>query len=482
MSDELESIYHLPIGSQREHQGLLLTLTEEGWRAEVKHSMMRRCKDWDYCRPWIYLVTIGCQQQDIVPMPTGIGCDEAVLPLPDGWRYPEWLQQAYARPGRPHLFGELAGASADDAHIALNAFGQAVQQLIESLPTSYPQLSIIESIVMPNHIHVVLRVKERLPEKSPLGIVINKLKSRVNRTYKEVALGLPASTLMDLSYQQARTVPSSQSVTVLSSQSGTVSSSQSGTESTTQPAGHNPRAGHGSKNPKIGLVFEAGFHDRILFREGQLQRMIDYCRDNPRRLWMVKQNSQYFHTVGGIKLTMPVLAAGGTRGHSRWMGPVEGLLEPICYSQPGSSTPMQTVTFTAIGNLSLLRVPERMQIQCSRSMTEAAVSALKDEVLEACKHGVVPISPYISPGEKTIAHAVMEEGYPLIALFPQGIPVDTTYKPYKEYFDACASGQLLLMSPWKFEEGRKHVARWQCLFLNDIAMQLMVGMATVTTT
>lgn len=411
-------------------------------------------------------------------MPTGIGNDDVVLPLPKGWHYPEWLRQAYAKQGRPHLFGELAGASADDAHIALNAFGQAVQQLVQSLPAAYPQLSVIESIVMPNHLHMVLRVKDRLPEKTPLGIVINKFKSWVNRAYKEVALGLPATTLMDLSYQQARTVPSSQSVTVPSSQSGTVLYSA--------PEAQNTRR-HGT-HPKVGLVFEPGFHDRILFREGQLQRMIDYCRDNPRRLWMVRHNSQYFHTVGGIKLTMPVLAESGTRGRSRWMGPVEGLLEPITYSQPdaesatppaGTTPTSQTVTFSAVGNLSLLKAPERMQIQCSRSMTEAAVETLKAEVLEACKHGVVPISPCISPGERTIARAVMEEGHQLIALFPQGIPEDTTYKPYKEFFDACASGQLLLMSPWKFEDGRKHLARWQCLFLNDIAMQLMVGMTTI---
>lgn len=494
MSDEIQAIYHLPIGSQREHKGLLLTLTEEGWRAEVQHSMMRRCKDWDYCQPWIYLVTIGCQQQESCPLPTGIGNDDLVLPLPEGWRYPEWLRQAYAKQGRPHLFGELAGASADDAHIALNAFGQEVQQLVQSLPAAYPQLSVIESIVMPNHLHMVLRIKERLPEKTPLGIVINKFKSWVNRAYKEVALGLPATTLMDLSYQQARTVSSSQSGTVSSSQSGTVPSSQSGTVLSSQsgtvlysaPEAQNTRR-HGT-HPKVGLVFEPGFHDRILFREGQLQRMIDYCRDNPRRLWMVRHNSQYFHTVGGIKLTMPVLAESGTRGRSRWMGPVEGLLEPITYSQPDgeSATPpagivptSQTVTFSAVGNLSLLKAPERMQIQCSRSMTEAAVETLKAEVLEACKHGVVPISPCISPGERIIARAVMEEGHQLIALFPQGIPEDTTYKPYKEFFDVCASGQLLLMSPWKFEDGRKHLARWQCLFLNDIAMQLMVGMTTL---
>lgn len=68
----------------------------------------------------------------------------------------------------------------------------------------------------------------------------------------------------------------------------------------------------------------------------------------------------------------------------------------------------------------------------------------------------------------------------LITLLPQGIPEDTTYKPYKELFNACANGQLLLLSPWKFEPGVSHLARWQCLFLNDTAMQLSAGMAKIS--
>lgn len=473
MPNEIHSIYGLPIGSQREHNGLLLTLTEDGWRAEVQHSMMRRCKGWDYCRPWVYLITIGCQHHDKAPQPKAIPqcsapqCSDSksssgkdtFAPIPTTWQHPQWLLDAYARPGRPHLFGKLTGATEGEASIALNAFGKAVEEQIMVIPDMYPQVSILEKVIMPNHIHFVIKVHHRLPEKKPLGFIIDRFKSWVNRRYKEICLSLPASTLMDLSYQQAG-ASSSQSK-VMSSQSQTA----------------RPKQGHGSKNPKIGLVFEAGFHDRILFREGQLQNMIDYCRDNPRRLWKVVHNSQYFHTVSGIQLTMPLLAESGTKGRSRWQGPVQGLLAPIIYSQSGTASTTATITFNAVGNLSLLRAPERMQIQCSRSMTEAQIEALRDDVLEACLHGVVPISPCISPGERIIARAVMDQGFDLVALFPQGIPEDTTYKPYKEFFDACASGQLLLMSPWKFENGVKHLARWQCLFLNDIAMQLMVGTA-----
>lgn len=477
-----EQYYHIPLGSQIIRNGITLTLTEDGWRAQLQHSMMRRCKGWDYCRPWIYLITIGCQHHDDAPMPQGIpvksscsgsvvqssrsgsvvkfSCSgsksteppgsestETIAPIPSDWCYPEWLKERYSHQGRPHLFGELAGTE-EAPIIVLNAFGQAVDEQIMAIPTSFPQVKIIERIVMPNHIHFVIRVMRQLPEKQPLGYIIDRFKSWVNRRYKEIALGLPANTIMS-------------------------KPSRSQSEST-------------KPSRKLNLVFEENFHDRILFREGQLECMISYCRENPYRLWKVVHNSQYFHTLAGIELTMPVLAEGGTAGRGRWNGPMEGLLAPVKNScsgskstKPGSkstkpgSKSTETITFNAIGNRELLKASERVQIQCSRSMTDEAIAQKKEEVLAMCEHGVVPISPCISPGEKAIARAVMEAGYSLIALFPQGIP-DTTYKPYKQFFDACASGQLFLLSPWTFQQGVSHLKRWQCLFLNDIAAQLTV--------
>lgn len=460
-----EQHYNLTIGSQIVRNGITLTLTDNGWRAELQHSMMRRCKGWDYCRPWIYLITIGCQHHDEPPMPKGIpvksSCSgskspEIITPIPSTWQHPAWLKECYSHQGRPHLFGELAGTEAEP-FISLNDLGKAVDDQIMAIPTSFPQVKIMERVVMPNHIHFVIKVKKQLPEKQPLGYIIDRFKSWVNRRYKEIALGLPANTVMR---------PCSGS---------NVRFSCSGSESTKR----------GSNNRKLNLVFEENFHDRILFREGQLDNMIKYCRENPLRLWKVVHNSQYFHTLKDLELTMPIITEGGTAGRGRWNGPVEGLLAPIKFSCSESErtklgserteheSAATTITFNAIGNRSLLTVTERVQIQCSRSMSEDAIAKKTEEVLAQCEHGVVPISPCISPGEKAIARAVMNAGYSLIALFPQGIP-DTTYKPYKEFFDACATGLLLLLSPWKYEQGINHVKRWQCLFLNDIAAQLTV--------
>lgn len=461
----------IPIGTTTTSYGITLVMTEDGWRADLQHTMMRRCRNWDYHKPWTYLVTLSCQHHEVVPMPQAAS-------LPEGWQYPQWLRDAYAKPGRPHLFGELAGEREEDAHIVLNALGRKVDAMVRELSQRFPQLRVLEHVVMPNHLHIVIKVVERLPEKEHLGILMNRFKSAVNREYKLLALGLPDSTRMDLSYQGACSQPAALgSQSAVSCSQSAVSCSQSAAERT---------QGHGSKNPKVGLVFEPGFHDRILFREGQLARMITYCKDNPRRLWQIVNNRQYFERLMSVRIAMPFLSAGGTRGLGRWHGEADGLLAPVQYSQPAAEStrqpaeraPLQIVTFSIMGNRNLLMEPEKMQIQCSRKASDAEIEAMKADVLDACAHGIVPVSPCISPGEKAVARAVLEAGKPLIVLFPQGIPSDMRNKAgFGPYFDACANGQLLILSPWEYGKPARStkLQRWQCLFLNDLAAQLAVG-------
>ena len=102
----------IPIGTTTTSYGITLVMTEDGWRADLQHTMMRRCRNWDYHKPWTYLMTLSCQHHEVVPMPQAAS-------LPEGWQYPQWLRDAYAKPGRPHLFGELAGEREEDAHIVL---------------------------------------------------------------------------------------------------------------------------------------------------------------------------------------------------------------------------------------------------------------------------------------------------------------------------------------------------------------------------
>ena len=491
----------IPIGTISVSRGLRLTMTEQGWRAETQHRKLRRLNGWDYHRPCTYLITIGCQRHQTPPRPIGIPDDDrSVQPLPAEWRYPEWLLRAYSKAGRPHLFGEVAGragaasavgagamgavgamgsapeaqstwaaavcassssASSSAALIALTPFGLEVDALIRAIPAWCPQVRILRHVVMPNHIHMVVQVIARLPEKQALGNVINRFKSYVNRAYKHIALGLPASTLVEVA--NAKPV-----------------------QSLTQH--YVRKQGRGCTHPKNGLVFEADFHDRIAFSQQQLQRMLQYVDDNPKRLWQITQNRQYFVRLHNLPITMPYLPTGGTKGWGRCQAELTGLLAPITYDPPlptaqqtneqpadwqANPPQRQTVTFNMMGNRFLLDSPCSIQIQVSRKASAEEIAAYQADILAACEHGVVPVSPCISPGERQIARAVLEAAFPLIVLMPRGIPADMKQKVgYAEYYEACAAGRLLMLSPWGYQEKEQELQRWQCLFLNDLSLQL----------
>ena len=86
---------------------------------------------------------------------------------------------------RQPLLGELVGEK-----IVLSAYGKVVSEEIKRIPT-YKDASAIQIyryVVMPNHIHVLLRVHKKLPH--PLGYYISWFKLQC----MERAAGIPAGT------------------------------------------------------------------------------------------------------------------------------------------------------------------------------------------------------------------------------------------------------------------------------------------------
>ena len=178
----------------------------------------------------------------------------------------------------------------------------------------------------------------------------------------------------------------------------------------------------GSNN---GLLFEKNFNDQILLREGQLECWLNYLKDNPRRLLMKREKPDLFRVQRGLTY------AG--------------------------------VNFSAIGNRFLLERPQKLQVQCSRKMTEAEIQTK----LEECLQAAVLVSPSISPGEKAIMRAAFMKGLPLIYLQENGFT--DLAKPGGKRMEACARGQLLILAPWEHHNEKRTIMRGQCLELNEMA-------------
>lgn len=181
-----------------------------------------------------------------------------------------------------------------------------------------------------------------------------------------------------------------------------------------------------------GLLFAPGYNDKILLHAGQLDTWKRYLADNPRRLLVKRCHPEFFRV----------------QRHIEWRG----------------------MSFSAIGNLFLLRKPMLMQIQCSRSLTEEQTRRRTENAMAACRQGAILVSPSISPGEKHIMEAAFEKGFPEIILRDNGFAALT--KPSGKYFDACANGQLLFLGPISHSNERKAITRSECLSLNDIAARL----------
>jgi len=337
-------------------------------KQEKKPSMKRRCEEHDYTQRGIYMITMATE-------------------------------------GRLPLFGTLKGDPLvtngnDKPQIVLSPLGEQVKACWFDIHSYYPEVSVIKLCIMPDHIHGVLFVKDNMPYH--LGSIINGFKSGTRKAARE--LGIITTTLS----------PSTQL-------SPTVQYTEASPQSTPPQPHHT-----------LGVLWEPGYNDRILLQEGQLQRMLNYLDDNPRRLLLKQTHPQYFKPLG--KLT------------------IAGL------------------DMEAMGNTALLGKPIKLQVQCSRHLYPNEIEERKQHFLSAAQQGAVIVSPCISPGEKQIATAVLEAQLPLIVLLLKGFP--PFFKPQPRYLMACAEGRLLMLSPYPWQNEKIENMRQRCLHLNDIAAEI----------
>ena len=182
----------------------------------------------------------------------------------------------------------------------------------------------------------------------------------------------------------------------------------------------------GSPRENKGFLFSRNYNDHILDHRGELERWFAYLRDNPRRLAIRRAHPDYFRVCFGVTL--------------------------------GEQT------YAAIGNRFLLDYPLKMQVQCSRSLTDAEVDATVERMLAKARSGVVLVSPAISKGEQAVMRAVLDARLPLIFLTPWGF--NEFSRPGHQYYEACAEGRFLILAPWKHQNQRIPLTRDMCLQLN----------------
>jgi hypothetical protein len=65
---------------------------------------------------------------------------------------------------------------------------------------------------------------------------------------------------------------------------------------------------------------------------------------------------------------------------------------------------------------------------------------------------------------------LLQEQLPFICLTDNGFR--DYYKPSDVLFDACAAGRVLILSPWSYDAGKRHISRAECMALNNMAEEI----------
>ena len=335
----------------------------------------------------------------------------------NGWDYKGRAIYHFTLPveERFPLFGVLEGESAETAFVRLNPFGRRVCQMLCGLAQFYAgkgfALKVLAQKVMPDHVHLVIQVLEPLPQS--IGAVVRGFKSGCTKVYKEMygsgenAAGVHGNGEENAAGVHGNGEENAAGVHGNDDGDGTVKNSK-GADAPVHFARIFARRG------SIWQQDAAYYHERILHAPGQLRRMIDYVKDNTRRLWIKSHHPELF------------------RLHRR--------------------TEEAGLSFTSMGNHFLLDWPDKQVVEISRSATNDEVQERLRKVLAAAHNGTVTYTAAISKGEQIIARTLREQGYPLVVLlndgFPkEGSPHERYYKPGGVYFEACSKGQLLLLEP-----------------------------------
>lgn len=358
------------------------------WAGDKKPSMKRRSEEKDYLDRGIYLITMATE-------------------------------------GRLPLLGTLAGNAdikegPDKPHVILSPLGEKVKAEWFGIPRYYPQIEVIRLCVMPDHIHGILFVHEKIERH--LGHVINGFKSGTRRAARELGITERKAEVKTETEAEPQHTELSSTATAPAPAAPKV-----------PYAGPPAQLSKPSKHPPRGTLWEPGYNDRLLLHKGQLQHMLAYLDDNPRRLLLKRQHPEYFTQLAPI----PVL---------------------------------DNINMPAMGNRYLLERPLKLQVQCSRHLYPWEIDQRKQAFLEAGRQGAVIVSPCISPGEQQIATACLEEGIPLIVLLLKGFP--PYFKPQPRYLQACAEGRLLMLAPYPFQNEKLTDMRARCLALNDLAARI----------
>ena len=316
--------------------------------------------------------------------------------------------------GRRPLLGELCGDSPARAHVRPSELGREVLRYWEAIPaiqrdlaaqkslrthtTCHREIELLGCQLMPDHFHGIIFIQQ--PMDIPLGQVVRGFMIGCTQAYHTML--------------QSVSIPTVLQHPGYCSTVGIHTDTKSAYLPTSQP------------------LWEKGYHDRPLTRKGQLQTMIAYLHDNPRRLFVRRHSARVFELLRGVQVGAQV--------------------------------------FDAMGNHALLQRPMHA-VHVRRRFSGQERRAYMNACILAARQGRVLVGAFISEYEQQVRAVALREGHAVIQLTTDLLT--DYYKPSGELFDACGRGQVLLLSQrTTLDSFSRRITRAECNTLNTLAEEM----------
>ena len=361
--------------------------------------------------------------------------------------------------GRRPLFGRLVGhdgatPETTEASVELSPLGQRVKDEWLAVTAHHPEVTAVSLQLMPDHLHGILFVEQQM--KGHLSDVIRGFKTSTNKAYRQIVLGQEAAApaAPPQHSEQAEKAPAtapSAAVGASAPSAAVGASAPSAAVGASVPSATAPSAAVGcaaavpqSKRDRShesrehGLLWTPNYNDHILSNRGELDRWRQYLADNPRRLYLRRRYPELFRVSFGLRIGR--------------------------------------FNCSAVGNRFLLAYPKITQVQCSTHFYESDVQKAVAGYMAAARGGAVLVSPSISDGEKRTMRAAFDAGLPQILITANGL--GSYSKPGGAFFDACAEGRLLILSPWEHQNRKVVLTRAMCMEMNELARLIAEGCGT----
>lgn len=363
------------------------------------HSMTRRAAAHDYSRSGIYHITLHVTE--------GRGCIMGTV-----------VGDPMAADGTPEA-----------PRVELSPVGQMVEhELLTAIRARYPMVEVQDHVVMPDHLHALVRVTAPLVSVSGksthLGQVIAGFKKGCNKRYWEI-------------------MGNADGETVGHSVSG-------GFPAGTYKVPSNASSGRHS-------LFAEGYCDVMPVDEEQLETQRAYIRENPRSRLLRMSHRDWLTTQRGAVAT--ALTVNALTGYlRRECAPSQATPEALAaiagrmLTRPGKpvGTLCPTVSPSGLeivcdsyGDRTLLK-RRLLPVVCHRS-DKPRFAEQKQRCLEEAQGGNVLVSPRIAKGEQEIIDEAVLHGFPVVIIHDNGFP--ERYHPSTSQLDRCAEGRLLLVTP-----------------------------------